>query len=111
IGDAQLQAITRQAGHRLRTVRSKEELAAALKTGRYDIVIVDFADAPGLEEMVQAAPSQPVLLPWVYQETKTDFGAVRERYQAALKHYQSALKAPLRVGNFLSTLDRTMELK
>ena len=111
IGDTQLQAITRQAGHRLRTVRSKEELAGALKVGRYDIVIVDLADAPGLEEMVQASPSQPVLLPWVYQETKADFAAVRERYQSAMKRYQSALKAPLRVGNFLSTLDRTMELK
>ena len=43
MGHTQLQAVTRQAGHRLRTVRSKEELAGALKTGRYDIVIVDFA--------------------------------------------------------------------
>ena len=111
IGDTQLQAVTRQAGHRLRTVRSKEELAGALKTGRYDIVIVDLADAPALEEMVQASPSQPLLLPWVYQETKADFSAVKERYQSALKRYQSALKAPLKVGNFLSTVDRTMELK
>ena len=111
IGDTQLQAVTRQAGHRLRTVRSKEELAGALKTGRYDIVIVDLADAPALEEMVQASPSQPLLLPWVYQERKADFSAVKERYQSALKRYQSALKAPLKVGNFLSTVDRTMELK
>jgi hypothetical protein len=111
VGDTQLQNITRQAGHRLRTVRSREELAGALKTGRYDIVIVDFADAAGLEELVQTSPSQPVLLPWVYQESKADFSAVRARYQAALKRYQFALKAPLKVGSFLSTIDRTMELK
>src|SRR5438093_3300876 len=52
----QFQAIMRQAGHRFRSVRGRDELVAALKTGRFDIVLADFADAPRVEELIQASP-------------------------------------------------------
>jgi len=107
----QLQGIMRQAGHKFRTVKGREELAAALRTARFDIVLADFADAPRLEEMIQASPSQPLLLPWVFQETKADARKARLTLTAAKERYQSALMAPFKVGNFLSTIDRTMESK
>jgi hypothetical protein len=99
------QAIMRQAGHRFHIAKGREELAAALKTARFDIVLADFADAPRIEEMIQSSASQPVVLPWVFrQKTKVMLTAATERY-----HY--ALEAPFKVEPFLSTIDRTMELK
>jgi len=106
-----LQAIMRDAGHRFLHVTGREELAAALKTKRFDIVLADFADAPGLEEMIEASPSQPLLLPWVYQETKADAKKVSVSLTAAKERYQYALQAPFKVKKFLSTIDWTMELK
>src|SRR5687767_3512321 len=55
-----LQGILRQAGHRFRSVRGREELAVALATARFDIVLADFADAPRLEKTIEASPSQPL---------------------------------------------------
>jgi DNA-binding NtrC family response regulator len=106
-----LQSIMRQAGHRFRPVKGREELAIALKTTRFDIILADFDDAPRLEEMIQASPSQPILLPWVYQETKEDAQQARLTLAAARERYQFALKAPLRGDKLLSTIDRTMEMK
>ena len=50
LGDSKLESILRQAGHRLHSVTSAKEFAEALRTGRYDLVLIDFADAPGLDE-------------------------------------------------------------
>ena len=107
----QLQGIMRQAGHRFRSVRGREELAVALKTARFDIVLADFDDASRLEKAIQASPSQPLLLPWVYQETKADAQRAKFSLKQAKERYRFALSAPFKVGNFLSTIDRTMEMK
>ncbi len=107
----QLQGIMRQAGHRFRSVQGREELAVALKTARFDIILADFDDAYRLEKMIQASSSQPLLLPWVYQETKADAPRARLALKQAREHYRFALSAPFKVGNFLSTIDRTMEMK
>lgn len=102
VSDSQLQGILRDAGHRLHSVKSPKEIGEALKTGRYDIVLADLTDAPGLEGMVRAAASHPVLLPFVYKGSKADFSSAKQRYLCALK-------APASVGHFLDTIDRTME--
>src|SRR5262249_52936914 len=102
--DAQLQLIVEKACHRLRSVKRKEALVSALKTGRYDLVLADFSDAAGLEEIVQSAPSRPMLLPWLYKATPAEKSRAEQRYQLFLK-------APSSVGHFLSTVDRTMERK
>jgi hypothetical protein len=111
-GDTQLQTILRQAGHRLHSLRSLQEVRAALNSGRYDVVLADIGDAGSLREMIAAAPSQPVLLPWVFQDAKAN-AADKERFQTALKQakaqHRIALKAPSTVGAFLSAIDRVME--
>lgn len=106
-----LQGIMRQAGHRFRYVRGREELAIALKTARFDIVLADFDDASRVEKTLQASPSQPLLLPWVYQETKADAQRAKLSLKQAKEQYRFVLSAPFKVGNFLSTIDRTMEMK
>ncbi len=107
----QLQGIMRQAGHRFRSVRGREELAAALRTARFDIVLADFDDASRLEKMIEASASQPLVLPWVFQETKADAQRAKITLKQAKEQYRFALNAPFKVGAFLSTIDRTMEMK
>ena len=102
--DSKLEAILRQAGHRLHSVTSAKEFAEALRTGRYDIVLIDFADAPVLEEMVQASASKPLVLPFLYTKEKAAISAAAQRYGLVLK-------APGKVGYLLATIDRAMELK
>jgi hypothetical protein len=52
-----------------------------------------------------------MLLPWVYSDTKADAQKAKVVLTAAKERYQAALMAPFKVGNFLSTIDRTMELR
>jgi len=110
-GDTQLQAIMKQAGHRLKSVRSRNDLTTALKSETYDIVLADFRDAPGLEELVQTAPSRPVLLPWIYEGTRPNKAAMDKDKSAAKQRYQFILEAPGRVKKVLSIVERTMESK
>lgn len=104
LGDSKLNSILGQAGHRLHSVTSAKEFSEALQTGRYDIVLIDVADAPGLEEMVHASASKPLVLPFLYTKEKA-------ATSAAMQRYGLALKAPGKVGYLLATIDRAMELK
>ncbi len=104
VSDPKFQSALRDAGHKLHPVESQLELDEALKTGRFDIVLTDLADAAALEQPVQAAPSKPVLLPVVYNGTKPEASA-------AEKHYGCVIKAPGRIGHYLAAVDKAMELK
>lgn len=104
LSDSKLKAILAQAGHRLHSVTSAKEFTEAVRTGQYDIVLIDYADAPGVEEMLQKTASRPLLLPFVYTQDKGTISAARDRYGLVLK-------APWKIGYMLATLDRAMELK
>ena len=85
-------------------IGERSRLYDALKTGRYDLVLVDLADAPGVEDEMRAAPSPPVVVPVVYEGTKAETEAVK-------KHYRCLLKAPDKSGNYLNAIDRAMDEK
>ena len=104
INDSQLQPALVKAGHKLQTVAERSRLDEALKTGHYDLVLVDLSDAPGVEESLRAAPSPPVVVPVVYEGTKAETEAVK-------KHYRCVLKTPDKSGNYLSAIDRAMDEK
>ncbi len=104
LSDLKFQSSLRDAGHKLHAVGNREELEEALKTGRYDIVLTDLADATALEQPAQSAPSKPVLLPVIYNGTKAQAAA-------AERHYGCLLKAPGRTGHYLAAVDKAMELK
>ena len=102
--DSNLQSLLGRAGHKLRSVRTATELEEALRSGRYDIVVINVEDAPAFEEMIKSSPSKPLLLPFVYNGTKADVAAAKRRYGAVLK-------APAREAHWLETLDDAMELR
>jgi hypothetical protein len=104
LSDSNLQSFLGRAGHKLHSVRTAKELEEALRSGRYDIVVIDIEDAPAYEEMIESAPSKPLLLPFVYNGKKADITAAKRRYGVVLK-------APAREAHWLETLDSAMELR
>ncbi len=104
VGDRKFQSALRDAGHKLQVVGNREEFDQTLKTGKFDIVLADFADAASLEQVAQAAPSKPVVLPVVSNATKAEAAAAEKRYGCVLK-------MPGRTGHYLAMIDKAMELK
>jgi len=94
----------KKAGHRFQVVDDPQQLDAALKVGKYDVVVADIADAPGLSQEVWSAASKPVLLPVLYAASK-------EEQSAARKKFHCLLKAPASVDNYLDGIDQAIELK
>jgi hypothetical protein len=100
----QLQSALVKAGHQLETVGERSQLDEALKTGHYDLVLVDLTDAAGVEESLRAAPSPPLVVPVVFDATKAEAKVVK-------KHYPFLLKAPDNSGNYLNAIDRALDAK
>jgi hypothetical protein len=94
----------KKAGHRFQLVEDSAGLDTALKAGKYDLVVVDVANANGLSQQVSLAPSKPVLLPVAFKASK-------EEQSAAQKRYHCLLKAPGNAENYLDAIDRAMELR
>jgi hypothetical protein len=94
----------KKAGHRFQLVEDSAGVDTALKAGKYDLVLVDVANANELSQQVSLAPSKPVLLPVAFKASK-------EEQAAAQKRYHCLLKAPGNAENYLDAIDRAMELK
>src|ERR1051326_525100 len=63
IHDGQLQSALLKSGCRLQMVGERKELNEALRTGHYDIVLVDSTSLSLVENSLRTAPSSPVVVP------------------------------------------------
>lgn len=104
VKDLQPQAALKRAGHKLETIEDAAAVEVALKSGKYDLVLADIADADGLEQAARSAPSRPLVLPVVYKPTKPE-------QTAAEKKFHLLLKAPGNTGQYLAAIDHAMELR
>ena len=104
VRDLEIDPALKQAGHKLQLVQDPAALDEALKTGKYDFVLADVADAEGLEQQVRSAPSRPMMLPVVYKPSKAEEAAAGEKFRFVLK-------APSKADRYLATIDKAMELK
>ena len=104
IRDLQLQPAVKKAGHRIQVVEDLAGLDNALKSGKYDLVMADVANANELSRLVLAAPSKAVLLPVAFQSSK-------EEQSAAQKKYHCLLKAPGNPDHYLAAIDQAMDWK
>ena len=93
-----------KAGHRLRSVSSREELDAALDTGTYDLVFADFKAAPGIETEAKAAPSKPTVLPTLFNPSDAELAA-------ASKQYQCVMKSPGQQKDYLAVVNEALALR
>jgi len=100
----QSQPALRKAGHRFQIVEDSTGIDAALKSGNYDVVVADVADAAALSQEVSSTASKAILLPVAFKASK-------EEQSAAQKKYHCLLKAPGNTENYLDAIDRAMELR
>jgi hypothetical protein len=94
----------KQSGHKFHTVEDSAGLDEALKTGKYDLLLVDRADADRAQQRVQSTPSRPMVLPVIYKSTKAEATQVE-------KMYHCVLKAPGSSSQYLAAIDEAMELR
>lgn len=104
LDQGQLQSALVKGGHRLQLVGERKALDEALKTGHYDIVLVDLTDVRLVEDSLRTAPSSPQLVPVVYRGTNDENRSLE-------RQYRFVLKAPDKSGNYLNAIDRVLDEK
>ena len=102
IGSTKLQTTLRRAVHSLQVVQGGSQLDQALKSGKVDVLLVDFADLAGITSQLQSAPSKPVILPVIVKPSKAGFAA-------AQKEYRFTLKAGADDFEYLAAIDEAMK--
>ena len=85
LSSAKLQTTLRRAVRKLQLVRGGSQLEEALKVGRVDVVLVDFADIAEVTRQLESLPSKPLILPILVKPSKTALAAARREYKVALK--------------------------
>ena len=104
LSDASLQSALKKSSQVLKVVTEASELDAALNGGKYDLVVTDPQDAPGVEQQLQAMSSHSVVIPLLYQSSKAEASILGKRYHVILK-------APAKADSYFSALDEGMEIK
>ncbi len=104
LSSAKLQTTLRRAGHKLQIADGGSQLDEALKTGKVDVVLVDFADLAAITRQLQSAPSKPVILPILFKPSRAELAA-------AQREYKFALKAPADDLQYLTSIEEAMKLR
>ena len=100
--DLRLSTALQQAGHRIRAVERENDLAAALESGAYDIVLGDASAGPVIRHMKTGSPQPPRFLPVLHKPT-------RQQLAAAEKEHRCFLAAPGKTHTALAEIDHVME--
>lgn len=98
---SQLQSMLKKVGHKPHAVQGVDKLGEALKSGQYDLVFMDLAEAPSLEKQIATAASKPVLVPVVSQGSKAEV-------TAAQKQYRYFVKDPHSADRYLDAIDQAL---
>jgi hypothetical protein len=99
----QLEAALKAAGHKTRVAESSADLEKALASGKYDIVLADIADTPGVQKDASAAASKPSVVPVLYRPTPAELAAVEKKYGCLIAPASS------RSPDLLPVLDQAMQ--
>ena len=102
--DPRLQSSLKSAGHRLTIAEDDRALARAFESDRVDLVLADVADADRLAGQAVAAPTQPKVLPVMFEPIKEEAKAVEARYNCRLTSSD-------RPDRYLSTIDDAMKAR
>ena len=96
-----LQKDLERAGHRLSRVGTEEELATALGSGTYDLVLADFKEVTRVESAAEQAPARPTVLPTLYKPSSAELKAARTEFKCVLS-------APGDDKDYLAVIDEAM---
>ncbi len=95
-----VEATLRKAGYRPTSVASAAAFERALRTGGWDVLVVDLADGPYIASQL-AAGAALIVLPVAYD-------APQNSLDSAKKQYQQILKSPKKDQAFLEAIDRAI---
>lgn len=109
--DPKIESALTEAGHTVRSVATKEEMAEALRGGQYEVVLADLADAAELQQTLTTAGTSPVIVPAVYLLAPAGDRQVKSDAAAAAKAFGMVLQVPGRPGHYCALVDKAMELK
>lgn len=90
----------RKAGYRPTTVASASDFDATLRMARWDVLVIDLADGPGIARRLPSNAA-PIVLPVAYDTSGTNVDAVK-------KQYPQVLKAPKKNKAFLDAVDKVI---
>ena len=101
---AQIQDYFQKVGHDSLAVENLDKLNEALKSGHYDLVLTDFADAAAVQRLLEGSLSQTVVLPVLYKRSKGEEAEAAKQYPVVLKNPQDA-------ADFLQAIYKVMKSK
>ena len=105
IRDVKLQDFLQQAGHRVNIMEESGSTPEAIKSGGYNIVLVDAVDADRLRLDLVGTPTR--VLPVMFQATDAEVHQVRQNYRSAL----NVRHPPIKRSQLLAAVDDTMRRK
>jgi hypothetical protein len=97
-----VEATLASAGHRAKVVESAAEVDKALESGKYDVVLADYADVPGLRKRCGTSPSKPAVLPLLYKPTAAELSS-------AEKEANCQVRPSKKSADLLAVIDETMK--
>jgi len=97
-----VEATLTAAGHKAKVVESEAEVEKALETGKYDLVLADYADVPALRKRCGASASKPAVLPLLYKPTAAELSA-------AEKEANCLVRPSKKSSDLLAVIDETMK--
>lgn len=104
LSDPKLQSSLKQFTQTLKYVTTPSELSDALDRAKFDLVLTDPSDAPGIEQKLQETFSSAVVVPILDKGTKAEA-------KTLVKKYHVVLKTPGKPDSYVSILDEAMEMK
>jgi hypothetical protein len=101
VQESKLDSLLTMAGHHVETLADRDAVARAVGTGRFDLLLIDAADAVHADQWRTAAPAL-VIVPVLYRASKAE--------QVAAEHtYKRILKTPAKATDTLALVNDVMK--
>lgn len=97
-----LEATLKAAGHRPVLANSEAEVEKALASGKFDLVLADVADAPGLRKQAATVASPPAVLALLYKPSPAELSAAEKEAQCMVRPSRQS-------RDLLAVVDTTMK--
>ena len=83
-------------------METEAEVEKALDSGKYDIVLADFADVPDLQKKCGTSASKPAVLPLLYKPTAAELSAAEREANCLVRPSRKS-------SDLLAVIDETMK--
>ena len=101
MGDVSVEEVLLEAGYQPTIVTDSDEFELALSQGHWDLVLADLNDSAAVR--VRMGEEAPMVVPVMYEPTKSDFRQARQEYD-------SVIKAPVKSQRFLKSIDEAVAM-